>query len=121
MRHARKAAEGGFHRGAGETQFQAHGRRQKQVLAVMGSGHGQGAGIEQGAGGGHHLVAFDPEQGIEARRQGAAIAGGDPLGPWPAGRLGAQVGVIGIEDLAGAALQQAALDRPVMLQAAVAL
>ena len=48
MGHAREAAEGRLHRGAGEAQLQAHGGGEDQVLAVVGSGHGQGPGIEQG-------------------------------------------------------------------------
>ena len=51
MGHAREAAEGRLHRGAGEAQLQAHGRCEQQVLAVVGSGHGQGPGIEQGTSG----------------------------------------------------------------------
>ena len=42
------------------------------------------------------------------------------MGPLPAGGLGAQVRVIGIEDLAGAAFQQAAFDGAVVGEGAVA-
>ena len=66
-------------------------------------------------------MAFDPEQGIEFRGEGAAIACRHPMGPLPAGGLGAQVRIISVEDLAGAALQQAAFDGAVVSEGAVAL
>ena len=48
MGHPREAAEGRLHRGAGEAQLQAHGGGEDQVLTIVGSGHGQGPGIEEG-------------------------------------------------------------------------
>ena len=124
MRHPGEAAQGRLHRRAIEPCLQAGSHRQQHVLQVVGTGHGQGIGGQDGAAAAlalqPHAPVFDPESGQDAGRQLLARSRRHPHGMVPARCSLAQVRIVTVEDAHVGALQQLALDRPVVVQRAVA-
>ena len=121
MRHTGEAAQGRLDHGGLEAGLQGHGRGHQHVLEVVVTRHRQGIGGEQGTLRPQHLPLLDPQAGPQSRRQLRLRSGGDPLGRLPAGGAGSQVGVVAIENPHRSVLEQAALDRPVVIKGAVPL
>lgn len=121
MGHPGKAAQGGLDHGGLQPQLEGGGGYQRHVLTVVGPGQGQGGCGEQCPGGCHHHPPVDPEAGLQAVTQLIPGASGDPVGPDPAAGMGAQIGIIGVEQLLSGVIQQGALDRPVRLQRSMPL
>ena len=96
------------------------GGRQKHVLAVVGAWHGQGFRRKQDlllvA---HHAAGIDPQVSRLAAGVGSLRA--DPHTTGPAWALLAQIRIVGVEDRRAGLLDQATLDGPVGIDAAVAL